>query len=228
MVLQQGFFSTPATCFDGTQNGGEAGVDCGDPCALICESSALAPTVLWARALPSGGRNYTAVAYIQNKNFGASAENVHYTFKLYDPEGLLVIQKDGLTSLPPTNDGKVPIIENNLNVGNRTVSRTIFEFTAPVSWYKVKAGSVPLLQSTPGILEEDNMRLTTTVSNNSLFDADDVTVVALLVDASGEVKAASESVITTIPRRSSQQVIFTWPIPHPEVVRAQITILPSL
>ena len=35
------------TCFDGKQNQGEGGIDCGGPCVKLCPSAFLPPEVIW-------------------------------------------------------------------------------------------------------------------------------------------------------------------------------------
>src|ERR1700722_5783343 len=77
------FFSTPPSCFDGKQNGGETGIDCGGPCALLCASQAYAPIVLWARAFPTSQQRHPAGVYVENNNAGAGARQVHYSFQLF-------------------------------------------------------------------------------------------------------------------------------------------------
>src|SRR3989344_7537239 len=102
------FFAKPAICFDGTQNGDERGVDCGGSCALICPMDAKAPVVLWTRAFQVAPGIYTAAAYVENRNVGAGAHKVKYSFQLRDEQNLLVKEYVGGTDLPPV--AAIPII----------------------------------------------------------------------------------------------------------------------
>ncbi len=221
------FFNVAPSCFDGKQNQGELGVDCGGPCALLCADTARDPVALWARAFQTGPTSYTAAAYIQNNNQGAGAKNVAYSFQLFDAQNNLVIERDGVATLPPITT--IPIIEPNIVVGNRTVARTQFAFsnTPPAIWSKVPAGAMPTLHVAEQNLNADASRLGATIVNDALTDAQNVTIAAVLFDSGGVARAASKSLIVDIPAKSSMPVVFTWAGGVPDIVRAQITILPS-
>lgn len=221
----QAFFTAAPTCFDGTQNGDEAGVDCGGSCALLCTDTARAPTVLWARAFDGGGGYYTAAAYVQNNNVGSGARAIPYSFQLFDDKNLLVIERDGVVDLPPIQT--IPIIESNINVGNRVVTRTLFAFTTTPVWKKIPTTALPALHTSEQNLNQDASRLSATLVNSGVTDAKDVAVTAVLFDQGGVARAATRSIIGTVPRKSSQEIVFTWPGGVPNIVRAEITILPS-
>ncbi|MGC9602294.1 MAG: hypothetical protein ABSE76_00925 [Minisyncoccia bacterium] len=221
------FFNVQPTCFDGKQDGGELGVDCGGPCALLCADTAHAPVLLWARAFQTGPASYTAAAYIQNNNIGAGAKNVAYSFQLFDANNNLVVERDGIIDLPPITT--IPIIEPNIMVGNRTVAHVQFAFsnTPPAVWSKVPASSIPTLSIAEQNLNTDASQLGATVVNDTLSDAQNITVAAVLFDNQGVARAASRSLIVDIPAKSSVPVVFTWQGGVPNIVRAEITILPS-
>ncbi|HUD03074.1 MAG TPA: hypothetical protein VMR46_03640 [Candidatus Paceibacterota bacterium] len=221
------FFNVAPSCFDGKQNEGELGIDCGGPCSLLCADTARDPVLLWSRAFQTGPTSYTAAAYIQNNNPGAGAKNVAYSFQLFDANNNLVIERDGVATLPPITT--IPIIEPNIVVGNRTVARTQFAFsnTPPAVWSKVPANSIPTLSVAEQNLNADASRLSATVVNDTLNDAQNVTVAAVLFDSAGVARAASKSLIVDVPAKSSMPVVFTWGSGVPNIVRAEITILPS-
>jgi hypothetical protein len=225
VFVQQTFLSVEPTCSDRRQNGNESGIDCGGSCALICRDVARAPGLLWARALPNAPELYTAVAYIQNLNPGAGSKGVSYSFELFDREGLLIAYREGEVDIPPILT--VPIIESNINIGARTVGRAVFSFTEEPIWRKVESDTLPLLRVTNHNLYADASRLEATLNNDSLFDATNVTVVAVLFDANGVARAASKSLVPRVARKSSEQVVFTWPNPETGIVRAEVTALPS-
>lgn len=243
LIIGAVFFTAAPTCFDGKQDSTELGVDCGGSCALVCPNLAHDPIVLWARAFQTGSLStsstgspqassgqattYTAAAYIQNNNQGAGAKNVRYSFQLFDANNSLVIERDGVTNLPPVNT--IPIIEPNIAVGNRTVAHVQFAFsqTPPAVWSRVLAGSVPALQITQQSLQADASRLSATLVNNTLHDAQGVTIVAVLFDSQGVAHAASKSVLQMVSAQSSVPIVFTWPGGVPNIARAEITVLPS-
>src|SRR3989338_1414996 len=62
------FFYTAPTCFDGMQNGEEAGVDCYGSCEKICIAQIAQPSIEWAKAFKVQDGLYHAVALIANTN----------------------------------------------------------------------------------------------------------------------------------------------------------------
>ena len=218
-------FSKPSTCFDGTQNAGERGVDCGGACALICSADASAPVVLWYRAFEVAPGFYNAVAYIENKNVGAGARRVKYSFRLFDERNILVVERTGSTDIPPVS--VVPIIESAISVGNRTVASTQFAFAdETITWTK-NTRVLPAVYIRQQNLARDGSRLSATLVNDSIEDVRGLTVTAVLFDASGVARAASKSTLPLLYRRSSQEVVFTWGSGTPNIVRAEITLLPA-
>jgi len=217
------FFTNAPTCFDGTLNGNERGVDCGGSCALLCRADTRAPVVLWARTFEVAPNIYTAAAYVQNPNQGGAARKVAYTFQLFDEENALVVERVGTLDIPPVQT--VPFIDPNINVGNRTVAKAIFAFTAEPIWQRV--GELPTLRTTNQFLAPDASRLSATITNDAVDDAEKVTVAAVLFDRQGVARAASRSILSRVPRRGSQNVTFTWPGGVENIVRAEITVLPS-
>jgi hypothetical protein len=222
------FFNAPPTCFDGKQNGDETGVDCGGSCALVCPAQAHAPSVLWSRAFRTGPTSYTAAAYIENNNPGAGARAVSYSFQLFDANNQLIIERDGVADLPPVVD--IPIIETGINTGSRTVARTLFAFSAVPVWQKVPPAAYVVPTISQPQHAADYSSLSATIVNSSLSDAQNITVAAVLYDASGTARAASKSILS-VPKRSSTPVVFTWPAgvetPTGPIVKAEISVLPS-
>lgn len=212
-------FTAPPLCTDGKQNGTEQGVDCGGSCARICDAAARAPVVLWARSFEQAPQTYTAAAYIQNNNVGSGARQVAYTFQLFDQENKLVVDRTGVADLPPVS--VIPIIESNINVGNRSVSRTLFSFSSQPQW--ARAGELPQLSVSEQQLAKDGSRLSATVSNGSFSDAR-TSVAAVLFDQDGVARGASKSTVV-VPARGSLPITFTW-APQEGVVRAEISVLP--
>ena len=219
------FFNKAPTCRDGVQNGDERGVDCGGSCALLCAADARAPVVLWSRAFRTDSSHYSAAAYIQNPNTGAFASGVRYAFQLFDEDNLLVVERTGTTALPPLPT--IPIIEPNIPVGNRSVSRTIFSFSEVPVWKRADEENLAYPRATGVELAPDGASLSATLVNDSRQDARGVTAVAVLFDKDGIARAASRSTLD-VPARSRRPVHFTWGFGVAEVVRAEITVLPRV
>lgn len=80
------FVKPDATCFDGWQNQGEEGVDCGGPCSAVCIPSVLHPVELVNAPLvfyPEGGGT-SIMIQIQNKNDVWAAKKFNYTLSIYN------------------------------------------------------------------------------------------------------------------------------------------------
>lgn len=227
--LAYSFFSTPGTCYDGSQNQGERGADCGGPCARMCSFEARDPVVEWARALPTGASSHTGVAYIKNPqaHLGAAAYGVGYTFQLRGQDNGLIISHSGTMDLPAVET--VPIIVPNIPTGNKAVARAQFSFTAAnIVWTRLPAEARPALTVKNQNLAPDASRLSATIVNGINLPIHNLTVMAVLFNADGNAVAASRSVIQEIGPEAAADVVFTWPKPTAGVVRAQITPLPSL
>lgn len=219
------FFYKVATCSDGVQNAGEHGIDCGGSCALICQNESRPPTVLWARAFPTGSNTYTAAAYLQNNMVGAGARSTRYSFQLFDARNVLITEKTGVADLPPNQT--IPLVETNINVGNRTVAYTQFTFTAVPVWSRVLANAITPVRIANQVLAPDGSRLSATIYNESVKDIPRVTVVAVLFDNDGVARAASKSIVQSLDHKSSQSLVFTWGAPTLNVARAEVTVLPE-
>jgi hypothetical protein len=226
------FLSTPGTCYDGARNQGERGADCGGPCARVCAFEARDPVVEWARALPTGQNSYTGVAYVRNPqaSLGAAAYNVTYTIRLLGADNHLIIEHTGKTDLPAV--GTIPIIAPNIPTGSQNVARAQFSFLStkdkPIVWTTIPEDDRPTIWVKNQILAPDATRLSATIVNDTNWPVYNLSVMAVLFDASGNAVVASRSVIQEISPEAQNEVVFTWPQPTSGVVRAEITPLPAL
>ncbi len=226
VAVWQVFFTAAPNCSDRVKNGTELGVDCGGSCALICQPQARSPVVLWSRAFKTDTNLYTAAAYIENPNtaLGAGARSVRYSFRLFDDKNILISKRDGVINIPPI--ALVPIVEHNINVGGRTVARTLFSFSDEPVWSR-SSTPAPEVRLSGQALEPDSSRLSAVLTNNSLEPVAQITVVAVLFDAQGVARGASKSTISNLAKKSSQPIVFTWPMGTEGIVRAEMTVLPA-
>lgn len=222
--LYSALIARTPTCFDSVLNGDERDIDCGGSCARMCAQDARAPVVLWARSFRTSDTSFTAAAYIENRNTGAGARDVSYSFQLFDANNLLVVERLGSVNLPPVQN--TPILESNIEVGNRSVTRTLFSFTEVPVWDK-NTTPLPQLRTGNQFLSTDASRLSATIFNDGVADVRNVSVTAVLFDNAGVARAASKTVLSRINKRSSEEVTFTWSGGVSGVVRAEITVLPA-
>lgn len=213
------FLYTAPTCFDGEQNGLEAGVDCDGSCLRICAFSVAEPNVEWVRSFEVVPGQYNAVAYVVNENQGAGVAELPYTFKLYDADGLIVERK-GVTVLPPNS--VYPIFEGRINTGDRIPLQTQIEFEENVIWLPAEAGSdqFEIVQRELAAVDSSAPRLDAVLRNDAFTEARDVEVVAIIFDGIRNALTASRTEIPYFGGRSSEEVVFTWRQPIAKTIRS--------
>jgi len=135
-----------------------------------------------------------------------------YDFRLYDSNGLLIVRRDGETSIPPVEN--FGIFEPAITTGNRTLARTFFEFESEPVWEKVATtteGESLVAVSSNFQTSASSSRLDMVASNPSPDTEQNVEVIAILYGTDGNVAAFSKTVIPTIAAGDTTQVSFTWP-----------------
>ncbi len=212
------FFHNAASCFDGRQNGGERGIDCGGSCVRICSTDVEPLAVLWARSFRVSEGQYNAVAYVENRNLTAASPEVRYTFSLYDSRGLIA-ERVGTTVLPPNS--VYPILEARIGTGDRVPTQTFITVDPPSLWLPAESGRDQFSVVDRQLFGADERpRLEATIRNDGLTEARDVDVVATIFDARGNALTSSATFIERFAPRSEERVVFTWPEPIANTLRS--------
>jgi Mg-chelatase subunit ChlD len=218
------FFYTPASCFDGTQNGGERGVDCGGACERVCRNDIEDPVVKWARAFRVSPGVYNAAAHVENRNLGVGAEDIAYRFTLYDDRGDVITTVEDTTTLPPGN--VYAIFEDRIPTGDRIPIKTTLEFVVDTPWTKMEQGKEQFYVQSKELKSADfKPRLDASILNRSLDDARDVEAIATIFDARGSPLTASRTIVPLFKAQEERRVTFTWPEPIAKTVRS--CVVPS-
>lgn len=205
-------------CFDGIQNGDEHGVDCGGACVRICAFEVQPLRVMWVEAFKIMNGQYNVVAYVENPNPTTGTPELHYTFKLYDTQGLIT-EREGVTTMPI--DGTYPLFEGRVMTGDRVPTRTELVFSDDVVWLPGSIGTDQFSLIKRELTGADTTpRLTAQVENTALDEARDVEVVATIFDSNKKPLTASRTVMQYFPGRSVQDVYFTWPQPIVKTLRS--------
>lgn len=205
------YWNEEPTCFDGSRNGEERGVDCGGSCDRVCTADVLPLSVQWAESFKIVDGQYNAVAYIENRNRTVGTPRLSYVFKLYDEDGLIVERK-GQTPVPI--DGLYPLFEGKILTGNRIPTRTEIEFADDAIWLQGTAGAEQFSLISRVLTGADSMpRLIAELRNEDLFEAQDIEIVATIFDKRKNPLTASKTVVEYFPGRTTQSVVFTWPEP---------------
>lgn len=200
----------PATCFDGKQNQGEMAVDKSGPCALLDERQLIPHAIQWARAFSVRDGTWSAVTYIENPNNAAGIVLAPYRFKLYDDRNILVAEREGASYIMP---GSVtPIYEGGFDTGNRKVSRTYFEFSAPLVWERMYDTSRAITITGKSLLDTNSApRVIAIAENTAVMEAREVHFVAVVFDPAGNAIASSRTIVPVLAPGSRENLVFTWP-----------------
>ena len=206
---------TPS-CTDGIQNQGEQGIDCGGPCPYLCSALEQAPTVLFTKAIPNGTGRTDVVAEVVNKNADAAAKGVAYTITLYDASHAFVQSVSGTLDLPPATS--VSVFVPGVASGNQVVASAFLSVQASsIAWFK-QSGDPRLLPKISNVTAggtPDAPRVEAVLTDPSTTPLTQVKVIALVKDDAGNVIAASQTILPTIPGQGSATATFTWGAPFP-------------
>lgn len=214
-------FYQPANCFDGIMNGEERGVDCGGGCVRICPAEVLPPQVVWAKSFEVTEGQYNTVAYVENPNQTAATPALEYTFSLLR-EGAVVAERSGTTVLPPNS--VYPIFEGRVFTESRqAVDETRITLQPAQEWLPASVGRDQFRSLDIALSDADSRPvLDVEIENTALVAAEDVEVVATILNDLGEPVTASQTFIERIEPRSTQDIVFTWPNPIARTVRSCI------
>ncbi len=211
------FFSAPqATCFDGKQNQGERGVDCGGPCAHSCEV-VRTPEALVIResAFVPGGKEgeYDVMAKIYNPNDELGAAVLPYAFRLEDGSGNTLAEASGTGFILPQETKTFLLIGLKASSMPRSVSVTFPEAQwEKFSGYQEKPSlSIINKRYAPVTSGPFFGRAEGTLVNDSIFDFRSVLVKVILRDASGKPLAFNQTEMNTVRTRESRDFQLTWP-----------------
>lgn len=218
------FYSAPS-CSDGKLNQGESGVDCGGPCARLCENQTKDMLVLWQRAFEVTPDSYNVVAYAENPNPNSVAKDVSYVFNLYDSRNILVAERSGVVSIPPQRI--VPIFEGDIKTGQRVPTKVKFVLLSAPVWTSVRT-TRPELRVVDQFMSDvaKSPLLTARIQNDSEnISVRNLPLVAIVYDSDGNARAVSRTVVDSINPLGSQSTLFSWPRPF-DFTAARIEITP--
>jgi Mg-chelatase subunit ChlD len=215
-----GFFYAPDSCFDSQMNGSESGIDCGGGCVRICAAEVILPRVVWAESFEINAGQYNVVAYVENANRIAATPELRYTFELLSGSEVVAV-REGTTLLPP--DSVYPIFEGRVFTNGKEVTDTRVTLEAADLWIPASVGREQFKMSNIILSGADTQpRLSVSIENSEVVDADGVEVVATLFNNQGEPVTASQTYIDRLTARSDKDIVFTWPQPITKTVRSCI------
>ena len=210
VVLIATFYKAPS-CSDGIQNQGEAGIDCGGPCPYLCAAQELPPTVLFTQVLGNGAGRTDVIALVENKNLTSAARSVPYTILLYGSTGALIKTVTGTVDLPP--GATVPVYVPGILSGKQTAARAFLNIDLSASqWFSMVVGAhvVPVVTNVGQSGTVSTPRIQATLENPGATDFTNVLAIVLVRSAAGDVIAASQTIVPSIPAQGQATAVFTW------------------
>lgn len=209
------FYKVP-TCFDGRQNGGEEGVDCGGSCRLLCSSDSL-PLVLNGdpRILKVSDNIYQIIVSVNNTNINAEIYRAGYTLKIYDTQNIIPLKViEGETFVP--KGSSFAILEGPFNFETGLVpTRVTFEWKENSLVWQKNAKEIPelMVQNLNLSRENTSPRLDAKIENLSLSKIANIDLIATISDEAGNIYAASKTFVETLAPGASVPIVFIWPRP---------------
>lgn len=214
------WFYQGATCFDNKQNQGEAGVDCGGPCAMSCEILTVKNLeVQWAKAIFLKEGVYDLVAQVDNINPNYGLGSFNYSFKLYDVSDQLVGEKPGTNFILPNQ--KKYIVEANVAVSAKPArAELIITPPAKTAWQRLKDNfelpdifvqnkQFEYLENQASV-QAGTAQASGVIKNNSNFDLDKISVAVVLFDANKEIVGVNKTDAYTIPAGEERYFSVLW------------------
>ena len=215
------FFRPVASCFDGIQDQGETGIDCGGPCAKVCIPADLSVVTVLGEVsvfnpIP---QHYTLLAQVANTNSEFGTADLNYQFDLYDASGTLVQSVPGETFI---YGGEVKYLVVPNIAANDVIDHAALAIATSTDWAPSSSmGLVPqfgnplaIMGSTvasssaaaQGILTVTG-RLTD--SDPSVFT--NILVVAVFYDSYGNPIGASETTLDSIAPNQTENFSVAYP-----------------
>jgi hypothetical protein len=216
------------SCSDGIQNQGEEGVDCGGPCSNLCYDQEQQPTVLFTKAVDNGQGRLDAIAEVENPNSDAAAKEVAYTITFYDANQVPINPPaSGMLDLPP--NATVPVFIPGVATSNKAVAGAFLTIaTSSIQWFSMPLASAPVapVVLTPQLGGSSSApRIQATLTNNSITPLTNIQAVVFVHDSTGNIIAASATVVPVVPAQGSATALFTWNAPF-SGVPALIEVIP--
>lgn len=209
------YLNNRPTCFDGIQNGKEAGVDCGGTCVKAC-LVILPIEVSFTKVLKVAEGDFDAVARIYNPNPDLGASSIGYDLVLLG-EGGVELAKQRYNNLYILPKQTKHIVSTSIKSNTDIVGAKID--IKNITWEKLNnsfdVGTINFRVANSWFTGKE---FTALVANESDFDFDTVDINVIVYGIKGDTTTAKEGVIavnrTTINTLSSKQgreFKVTWP-----------------
>lgn len=214
------YYEPQPSCFDGIQNQGETGIDCGGPCKICPPPKEIKDLkILWTQAIPSGPISYDLVAKVKNPNQNWGVGSLNYKFTLFNKKGKILGQKEGSTYILPGQEKF--IIETSIDT-IVVPHQTTLDFSH-ISWKKlqdfnglkftVKEKRYKTLTDGLAVGEVSGI-----VVNENLYDFGKININIVLYDATGEPLGVGTTDMATMKAGEKRYFNAIWYYPFAKEV----------
>lgn len=186
------------SCFDGKQNQGETGIDCGGPCP-DCGLQTLEPIRVSPVSIFDIGDRLSVLFELQNPNVRFGVNEFAYTIEFYGPGNMLI---SSLTRNSFIYPGEIKyIVEAGLDIDPGGIIRVEVKL-ANFSWKSLEEFSSPRTQTrdlkTEFDLEGNRVVISGLIVNQNSFPLTRVVVNAIVVNSGGARIGVSKTLVENI------------------------------
>lgn len=193
------------SCHDNIMNQDEGGIDCEGICQKICKEHMTPIKVLYNKAIKLATSTYDIVSLIENRNVAKSPGEINYVIHAYNGENE-IYQYSGKRYI--LDGAKIPFVLNNIKVNSdKDIERVDLELQY-TDLYPVPAYH-EVLEVKDYAFNNDNQDLNFKLVNSSLYDRDNVRIIAIVYNKY-EAIAAGSTMIDTIARKSEVKSKIIW------------------
>lgn len=206
------------SCFDGTQNQGEEGIDCGGICGGFCLPADMRPieVVGNVRLLFPDRTHVSLLAELRNPNIEFAAKVFNYTVTVYGESGEIAMTIPRTSFIYGGETGRYILIPNiQLPVGG--AARATLTVANP-SWVPAVAYKRPefSVKQTETSEDESGVIVRGEVVNRGALGAPRVTVLALFYGEFRQLIGASQTELNNIRRNETRTFeVYHPPLPLP-------------
>lgn len=207
------------TCFDGRQNQGETGADCGGPCAP-CEIQTLNPfQASWLKHFSAGNHEQQQAVYlagksiiaaeIKNPNSNYGADNFSYTFDIYNSFGEKIYT---LTKNSFIYAGAIKyFVEAGIDINPENIDKIEISFS-DVNWKSRSEFQKPEIQTREVKTESDKqINVSGLIINNNAFELSKISIISFLFNKNGVRISASKTELDNIQAFEEKFFRITFP-----------------
>lgn len=211
------FVKSAPSCFDGKQDQGELGVDCGGPCAMTCTAGLQPVSVLSTNIFQSTPGHETFLAKIAGVNPGLAAQYFTFSFDLRDASGTVLESFPGSSFLYPSEVKYLTLVNQPVTASvtaNPTATWTLTIPSADTQWVSGSSfGAIPILT-----VQNVSTQIgsSTAIASGQLMNGDTATfnsifIVAVFKDANGNPIGASQTEIDSIAPNQTKNFSVSYP-----------------